>query len=90
VGVILPFSRNQESESDEIGLIYMARAGYNPEEAVRFWEIMYETNKGKSSPPQWLSTHPATPKRIEDLKRLLPEAMKIYDSSEKAQLKKLH
>lgn len=90
VGVILPFSRNQESESDQIGLIYMARAGYNPEEAVRFWEIMYETNKGKSKPPQWLSTHPPTLKRIEDLKRLLPEAMKIYDSSEKAQLKKLH
>jgi len=50
---------------------------------------MYETNKGKSRPPQWLSTHPATPKRIENLKRLLPDAMKIYDSSEKAQLKKL-
>ncbi|MBT3475762.1 M48 family metallopeptidase [bacterium] len=90
VGVILPFSRAQENESDEIGLIYMARAGYNPEEAVKFWEIMYETNKDKKRPPQWLSTHPATQNRISNLKKLLPAAMEIYNSSVKAETKNLH
>jgi len=90
VGAILPFSRAHEHEADEIGLIYMARAGYNPEEAVKFWEIMYEKNKGQKRPPAWLSTHPPTQKRIDEIKKLLPEAMEIYNSSAKAEIKKLH
>ena len=90
VGVILPFSRAQESESDEIGLVYMAKAGYDPEEAVKFWQIMYEVNKDKARPPEWLSTHPPTLKRINDLKKLLPAALEIYNSVEKAPIKKLH
>jgi predicted Zn-dependent protease len=92
IGVILPYSRLQESEADQIGLIYMARAGYNPEEAVTFWEIMYETNKGKPRPPEWLSTHPPTPKRIQAMREFLPEAMEIYLASEdkKIPVRQLH
>ena len=90
VGAILPFSRAHEHEADEIGLIYMARAGYNPEEAVKFWEIMYEKNKDKKRPPAWLSTHPPTQKRIDEIKKLLPEVMEIYKSAEKASIKILH
>jgi len=82
IGVILPFSRTQESEADQIGLIYMAAAGYNPEEAITFWETMYETNKDKPRPPEWLSTHPPTLKRIQTMREFLPEAMEIYLASE--------
>ena len=92
IGVILPFSRTHESEADQIGLIYMAEAGYNPEEAVKFWEIMYETNKDKPRPPEWLSTHPPTLKRIQALREFLPEAMEIYLASEdkKIPVRQLH
>ena len=90
VGAILPFSRAHEHEADEIGLIYMARAGYNPQEAVKFWEIMYEKNKDQKRPPAWLSTHPPTQKRIAEIKKLLPDAMEVYNSSAKAEIRKLH
>lgn len=77
VGVILPFSRNQESEADRVGLILMAKAGYAPSKAVEFWRRMAE-EKGKKSPPEFLSTHPANQRRIEQIKQWLPEAMKYY------------
>ncbi|MDX6766127.1 MAG: M48 family metallopeptidase [Candidatus Methylacidiphilales bacterium] len=77
VGIILPFSRSHEYEADRYGLIYMARAGYNPEEAVAFWQRMkaYSEKQG-NKPPEWLSTHPADENRIAQLQQLLPEAMK--------------
>ena len=77
VGFLLPYSRTQESEADHLGLIFMAMAGYNPEEAVAFWQRMAAQSKG-SKPPEFLSTHPADETRIQNLKDLLPEAMEYY------------
>jgi predicted Zn-dependent protease len=76
VGVLLPYSRLQESEADRIGLILMAKAGYDPREAIPFWQRMNE--KGGDRPPEFLSTHPAPETRINDLQELIPEAMKYY------------
>jgi metalloendopeptidase OMA1, mitochondrial len=72
----LPHSREQESEADKMGLFYMARAGYNPEEAVGFWERFkaYNDKAGGSQGFWFLRTHPLDAKRIEDLKKLMPEA----------------
>ena len=77
LGYILPFSRDHESEADSTGLKYMARAGYDPREAVTFWQRM-SAQAGKGSPPQFLSTHPANATRIERLKQELPQALEIY------------
>ena len=77
VGVILPFSRLHESEADHLGLIFMAMAGYDPHAAVSFWQRMAAEKKGKA-PPELLSTHPADEKRIQNLQKLIPEAMKYY------------
>jgi predicted Zn-dependent protease len=84
VGALLPFSRAQESEADSIGLIYMAKAGYDPRESIAFWERMHEATKNKPSPPEFLSTHPSYGTRAETLKRWLPEAMRYYQRSNKA------
>jgi predicted Zn-dependent protease len=78
VGVILPFSRTQESEADHLGLIFMAMAGYDPHEAVVFWQRMAAASKGQSKPPEFLSTHPADETRIKNLEKLVPEAMEYY------------
>jgi predicted Zn-dependent protease len=72
-----PFGRKQESEADEIGLIYMAMAGYDPREAISFWERM-EAQSGGSQPPEFLSTHPSHETRVERLKAKLPEAMEKW------------
>lgn len=77
VGVLLPFSRLHESEADHLGLIFMAMAGYNPNEAVGFWQRMAAL-KGGQAPPEFLSTHPSDETRIADIRKLLPEAMKYY------------
>ncbi len=77
VGVILPYSRAHEREADRLGLIFMAMAGYDPAEAVTFWERM-EQLSGGASPPEFLSTHPSSAARIRDMKDFLPEAMKYY------------
>ncbi len=84
VGVLLPFGRSQESEADRIGLVYMAKAGYDPREAVAFWQRMDEAVKGKPQPPEFLSTHPGYGTRIRNLQQWLPEAMAYYNSSSKA------
>jgi len=78
VGVLLPYSRTHESEADHLGLIFMAMAGYNPGEAVAFWERMLEKSGGQA-PPEFLSTHPAGETRIRNMKDLMPEAMKYYN-----------
>ena len=81
VGVLLPYSRLQESEADHIGLILMARAGYDPREAVPFWQRM-NASPG-SRPPELLSTHPAPETRIANIQALIPEAMAYYRPSAK-------
>ena len=77
VGVLLPFSRSHELEADKIGMILMAKAGYDPRQAVSFWERMLANKNGSSVPP-FLSTHPSDQKRVEQLKSFLPEALKYY------------
>ena len=77
VGVMLPFSRLHESEADEMGLIFMAMAGYDPNHAVTFWQRM--SDLGGQKPPEFLSTHPSDETRIKDLKKLLPKALQYYN-----------
>ncbi len=76
-GVGLPHSRRQESEADHLGLIFMAMAGYDPNQAIAFWTRMAQAGGGKA-PAEFLSDHPSDARRIADLKSLLPEAMKYY------------
>jgi metalloendopeptidase OMA1, mitochondrial len=73
----LPFSRSQESEADHIGLIYMARAGYQPRQAVAFWKRMKRASKGKE-PPEFASDHPSDEHRIQRIESWLPEAQRAY------------
>lgn len=75
-GVMLPYSRQHEYEADKLGLIFMAIAGYNPTEAIGFWERMAANSAGKT--PEFLSTHPLEQNRIEAIKGFLPEALKYY------------
>lgn len=75
----LSFGRRAELEADRSGLRYMARAGYNPQEAVAFWQRM--AAGAGPSPPEWLSTHPSNANRIEQIEELLPEAMELYRQS---------
>lgn len=76
VGILLPYSRLQESEADHLGLIFAAIAGYNPNAAVPFWERM--SQQGKVPVPEFLSTHPSNKRRIENIKKIIPDAMKYY------------
>jgi predicted Zn-dependent protease len=77
LGRHLPHSRKQESEADEMGLIYMARSGYNPQAALDFWGRFAEATGGDGG-PWFLRTHPVTTTRIRDLQALLPKAMAEY------------
>ncbi len=81
-GVILPYSRKHESEADHIGLMLMARAGYDPSEAPRFWQRFARASQTGAQqgnkPLEFLSTHPSDARRASDLEALLPEAMKLY------------
>jgi predicted Zn-dependent protease len=76
-GAIMPYGRMQENEADHLGLVFMAMAGYDPNEAVTFWERM-SALKGGKTPPEFLSTHPSDATRIENIRRLVPEAMRQY------------
>ena len=76
VGVLLPYGRGQESESDILGLDYMAKAGFDPRESVKLWQNMGKA--GGQQPPEFLSTHPSHERRIEDLNEAMPEALKTY------------
>lgn len=82
VGLILPFSRDNELEADSIGLKYAARAGYDPSEGPRFWSRFSSAIKGGKS-PQWLSTHPADQTRIKNLSKLQLDVSKDYEKSPK-------
>jgi predicted Zn-dependent protease len=75
-GVMLPYSRKHEYEADRLGLIFLAMAGYNPNESISFWERM--AAKGSNTPLEFMSTHPSDANRIAKLKELLPEAMQYY------------
>ncbi len=81
LGIILPFSRAQESEADHLGLIYMAKAGYDPRAAISFWQRMEQTARGRPSPPEFLSTHPSHGTRIREIEQWIPEAMRYYQAS---------
>ena len=83
LGVLLPFSRTQESEADHIGLLLMARAGYDPHEAVAFWARM-ERAGGSGGPPPFLSTHPSHGQREQQIRAWLPEALRYYEASSRA------
>ncbi len=81
VGVLLPFSRAQESEADHLGLIYMAKAGYHPNAARDLWKRMAERSGGgqsESSLAAFLSTHPLPTTRITQIEGWIPEALKYY------------
>jgi metalloendopeptidase OMA1, mitochondrial len=79
-GVLMPFSRNHESEADHIGLIYMARAGYDPRESIAFWKRMEQMSS--SQPPQLLSDHPSHGTRIQQLESWMPQAVEDYNKSQ--------
>ena len=78
-GVLLPFSRYQESQADDLGLHYMARAAYDPEAAINFWKSM--SAAGGAKPAVFLSTHPSDGQRIAELENKLPEVMPIYQTA---------
>lgn len=75
------FDRKKEKEADHIGLIYMARAGYNPEEAPKVIENLEQASAGRPTPPALLSTHPSYPERILQLLDLMPKALEVYSQS---------
>ncbi len=75
-GILLPFSRDHETEADAMGLLYMARAGYDPREAISFWQRMEKAGGGQ--PPEFMSTHPSHASRIERLNALMPKALEEY------------
>lgn len=77
LALALPNSRMQESEADKLGLIFMSMAGYNPEEAIPFWQRMSQVNPGAKL-PEFLSTHPSDETRIKKLSALIPEIKTKY------------
>lgn len=79
-GAILPFSRRQESEADRMGIMLMAKAGYDPSEAPRFWERFSASHQSQGL-PAFFSTHPSDERRAEDLHKLLPTALVEYDNA---------
>lgn len=80
VGIGLPHGRAQESEADRIGLILMAKAGYDPRGAIDFWQRMKAAKGSGSAPPEWLSTHPSDETRIKRIQEQLPEALTYLKS----------
>ena len=80
-GATLPFSRGNEEEADYIGLLYMARAGYDPHEAIKFWQRMSTTAGAGRKPPEFASTHPSDSTRIQRLNDEMPKAIAEYEKS---------
>jgi predicted Zn-dependent protease len=79
VGVVLPYSRLNEDEADEIGLIYAAKAGYDPGAGITFWRRMMEASQGKAKLPPFLSTHPTDEWRIEHIQSLIPKILPVFE-----------
>ena len=84
LGILLPYSRTQESEADHVGLILMAKAGYDPAQSLEFWRRMMTGDKGAKL-PEFMSTHPNDASRLKELEEFLPEARKYYISAREAQ-----
>jgi predicted Zn-dependent protease len=82
LGVMLPYSRTHEYEADHIGIMLMAKAGYDPRNAITFWQKFSKASTTNSF-TEYLSTHPMGEHRVEQLKKLLPEAMKLYRKAKK-------
>jgi metalloendopeptidase OMA1, mitochondrial len=78
VGLLLPWSRTQESEADHLGLILMAKAGYDPHAALDLWNRMAQAAKARGRPPEFLSTHPSEATRIAQIRNWIPEALQYY------------
>lgn len=78
-GVLMPYGRGQESAADEIGLVLMAKAGFDPHESVRLWENM--ARAGGPAPPEFMSTHPSSTTRISRLQSKIPEVMPLYQQA---------
>ena len=84
LGRVLPHSRGNESEADRMGLIYAARAGYDPRASVTFWQKMAKQKESAGAAakvPVWMSTHPSDPKRIADLQAYLPQVIPLYEAN---------
>jgi predicted Zn-dependent protease len=79
MGVMLPFSRKHESEADLLGLDYMSKAGFNPNESVDLWKNM--SSMGGTKPPEIISTHPSDETRMKQLNEKMPEAVKTYNEA---------
>lgn len=79
---LLPFSRSQETEADRIGLILMAKAGYDPHAALDLWERMEKKEGGRSAPPEFLSTHPSYETRVQQIRSFIPEALRYYQPTQ--------
>lgn len=82
-GILLPYTRVQESEADNLGLELMARAGFDPRQSVRLWLNMGRADKGRGQPPEFLSTHPSHSTRISDLNKRMPEALRLQANARK-------
>jgi len=82
VALTLPYGRGQESEADTVGLVYSANAGFDPRESVKLWKNMAKENSG--APPEFLSTHPSSDTRIQDLIEELPGALVDYNNAKAA------
>ena len=78
IGLVLPFSRKFEYEADEIGLYLMTKAGYDPRQAIPFWQNMMQLSQGRRKPPEFLSTHPADSNRIRKIQKEIPRALENY------------
>ena len=79
LGMLLPFGRSQEKEADLVGLNYMAAAGFDPRASLQLWKNMAKASNG--APPEFLSTHPSSDSRINELKQQMPIAWVFYESA---------
>jgi predicted Zn-dependent protease len=85
-GVLFPFSRDHETEADIVGLHYMARAGYDPREAIGFWQRMAEAAGSRGQPPEFASTHPSHGTRVDRLKEEMPRALEEFQKAPKSRI----